>query len=95
MQRFDGRGDGYICTFNDIEVFVAPIQPGRSILLARETFKAVTFSEFEGDRFVETTFEECDDNKLLVDLKIKFSRKVDLGVDEIVRLDYTSASNLK
>ncbi|MDW3682995.1 hypothetical protein RA280_14805 [Cupriavidus sp. CV2] len=90
VQRFDGRGDGYLCNFNDIEVFVAPLQPGKSILLARETFKAVTFREFEQGRFVDTTFEERDDSKLLVDLKLKFSRRVDVGSNEVARLDYAS-----
>ena len=92
VQRFDGRGNAYICNFNDIEVFVAPLPMGESILLARKAFKAVTFRKFSQGRFVDTTFDERDDSKLLVDLKLKFSRKVDVGADEVVRLDYAPDS---
>lgn len=90
VQRFSGYGDAYICNFNDIEVFVAPIPSGKSILLSREAFKAATFREFKQGCFVDTTFDARSDSKLLVDLKLKFSRKVDLGFNEIVGLDYTS-----
>lgn len=93
VQRFDGRGHAYICNFNDIEVFVAPLAPGKSMLLAREAFKGVTFREFSQGRFVDTTFDERDDSKLLVDLKLKFSRKVDVESDEIVSLDYSTSSS--
>ncbi|WP_347910770.1 hypothetical protein [Pseudomonas grandcourensis] len=95
VQRLAERGDSYICNFNEIEVFVAPISSGKSLLLAKEVFGGVSFQEFDPGRYVDATFDVCVDSKLLVDLKLKFSRKVALGVDEVVGLVYVSESNLK
>lgn len=90
VQRFEGRGDSYICNFNEIEVYVAPLPFGESILLAQNTFKAVTFREFEEGCFVDVSYLERDDTKLLVDLKLKISRKVELGDVDSIRLFYSS-----
>jgi hypothetical protein len=89
VQRHSGRGDNYICNFNDIEVFTAPLLAGKSVLLARETFKAVTFREFAPGRMVDVTAHECASSNLLVDLKMTFSRHVELGAAEAVQLHYT------
>jgi hypothetical protein len=89
VQRVAGRGDNYICNFNDIEVFTAPLSGGKSILLAREAFKAVTFREFAAGRFVDVAVAECLDSELLIDLKLTFSRHVDVGASEAVQLHYT------
>lgn len=75
VQRREGRGDGYVCDFNDIEIYVAPITPGQSLLLPREVFDDVTFQQFGDHRFVEAEVAETE-NKLLVDLKMRFSRRV-------------------
>jgi hypothetical protein len=89
---FSPRGDGYVCNFNEIEVYVAPLPPGKSILLARETFRSVTFKEFEAGCFVDVSFAERDDSKFLVDLKLKFSRRIELGDGDATQLLYPSKS---
>lgn len=88
--REDGHGNSYICNFNDIEVYCAPLQAGQSLLLAREAFKAVTFRTFTNSNFVNVTCVERSDSGLLVDLKLTFSRRVEAGDVDIVRLNYAS-----
>lgn len=88
VQRFEGKGDGYICNFNDIEVYSAPLQPGKSILISREAFDALVFTEFDAGRFVEVKVDERSDSKLLVDLKLNFSRRVAVGAKAAVELNY-------
>lgn len=93
VQRHEGRGPSYLCDFNDIQVYVGPLAPGKSILLSREAFKTVTFQQFGQGHFVNTTFAERDDSKLLVDLMLTFSRNVEVGNAEVVALNYTSNQN--
>ena len=90
IQRYDGLGNGYICNFNDIRVFVAPVAAGASILVADNAFKDVSFQIFPDGTFIETSVKERDDSKLLVDLNLKFSRIVDVGSAEVVRLNYST-----
>jgi len=93
VRRLEGRGDGYVCDFNDIEVYVAPLPPGQSILLARESFRSVAFTAFERGRCVDVSFSERSDSKHLVDLKLRFSRRVLIGDVHATRLQYVTQSN--
>lgn len=94
VQRRDGYGSGYVCHFNEIEVYVAPIPAGQSILLSREAFSSVSFEEFDAGRFVDVSFSERDDSKHLVDLQLKFSRRVQVEEDVVAtRMLYASSSN--
>lgn len=88
VQRVDGRGSAYVCDFNEIEVYAAPIAYGQSLLVAKDTFRRVTFTTYEDDSFVRVEVAELQDAKNLVDLLLSFSRKVDVGSNEAVRLVY-------
>ncbi|WP_458368387.1 hypothetical protein [Pseudomonas mandelii] len=92
IQRYDGQGNGYICNFNDIRVYVAPVVAGASILVADSAFKDASFQKFSNGTFIETSVKDRGDSKLLVDLNLKFSRFVDVGSAEIVRLNYSTES---
>ncbi|WP_155831840.1 hypothetical protein [Hylemonella gracilis] len=88
VRRREGQGAGYLCDFNDIEVFVAPLPIGQSILLSREAFRALTFTNYGNDLFVKVEVDELNGTKNLVDLKLTFSRKVEVGESRVVRLVY-------
>lgn len=88
VRRREGQGAGYLCDFNDIEVYVAPLPIGQSILLSREAFRALIFTNYDNDRFVKVEVEELNGTKNLVDLKLTFSRKVEVGESRVVRLVY-------
>ena len=90
VHKRDGRGAGYLCDFDDIEVYVGPVATGQSLLLARETFKSVSFQMFGPERYVDLSAHQRSDTKLLFDLKLKFSRRVDVGFAEAVRIVYTT-----
>lgn len=92
VQRRDGRGMGYLCDFNDIEVYEGPIPAGQSVLLAREAFKCVSFKEFGPERYVDATVIARSETKLLLDLKLKFSRRVQVGIPEAMRIMYASGT---
>ena len=87
-QEKDGRGDGYICDLNDIQVFSGPVVPGGSLLLARETFSCVGFREYRKAVFVKAETVEVAESKTLVDLRLSFERAVDVEFPSIVRIRY-------
>lgn len=88
VQRVDGRGPGYVCDFNEIEVYAAPIAYGQSLLMSKDTFRRVTFTTYVDDSFVRVEVADLRDTKNLVDLLLSFSRQVDVGRDEAVGLVY-------
>nr|WP_294865170.1 hypothetical protein [uncultured Pseudogulbenkiania sp.] len=88
VRRRDGGGDGYQCDFNDIEVYVAPIPIGQSLLLSNEVFRVLTFTDYGDGRFVRAEVVEFEGAKNLVDLKLTFSRSVEIGELRVVRLAY-------
>lgn len=88
VQRADGRGLGYVCDFNEIQVYSAPIAYGQSLLMSKEAFRRVTFTAYEPDCFVRVAVANAQDTKSLVDLLLTFSRHVDVGDNEAVRLVY-------
>lgn len=88
VRRREGMGAGYVCDFNDIEVYVAPLPIGQSILLSGDTFRLLTFTDFGDGRFVKVEVAELEGARNLVDLKLTFSRKVEAGQSRVVRLVY-------
>jgi hypothetical protein len=88
----EGRGDGYVCNFNNIAVYVAPLPLGESIILPKEAFGSVSFTAFQENRFVDVTVVERADTKLLVDLRLRFSRQVDVPEADALRLKYIAAA---
>lgn len=89
VRRREDQGSGYLCDFNDIEVYVAPLPIGQSILLASDAFRSLTFTNFGDDRFVKVEVEESEETKNLVDLKLTFSRSTEVAESRAVRLVYT------
>lgn len=88
VRRREGQGAGYICDFNDIEVYVAPLPIGQSILLSKDVFRRLTFTNFGDGRFVKVEVDEFEDAKNLVDVKLTFSRRTEVGESRAVRLIY-------
>jgi len=91
VQRHEGRGQGYICNFNNIEVYVAPIPSGQSLLLSKRAFRRVTFTRYGDERFVMVAPVDVEDKKNIVDLRLTFSRRVEVGDTDAVRLLYAEA----
>ncbi len=89
VSRRKNRGSGYICDFNNIAVYIAPIPTGQSILFSREAFHALSFTDYGNHQFVKVDAVENEENKNLVDLRISFSRKVETGNSQAARLVYT------
>lgn len=88
VRRREGQGAGYQCDFNEIEVYVAPLPIGQSILLSSEVFRALTFTNYGEDRFVRAEVVELEGVKNLVDLKLTFARRVEVGESTVVKLVY-------
>lgn len=87
------KGRRYACNFNEVEVYSAILPPGQSILLAREAFRAVDFQTFDDHSYVEKTYTARDEDNTLVDLHLKFTRRVDVGHSEAIRLLYAVDAN--
>jgi len=88
VRRREGRGAGYQCDFNDIEVYVASLPIGQSLLLSKDAFRALTFTDYGDGRFVRAEVIELEGTKNLVDLKLTFSRSVEIGETRMTRLVY-------
>lgn len=88
VRRREGESEGYQCDFNDIEVYVAPLPIGQSLLLSSEVFHALTFTDYGDGRYVRVEVVELEGVKNLVDLKLTFSRKINIGEPRVVRLAY-------
>lgn len=91
VSRREGQGAGYQCNFNDIEVYVAPVPIGQSLLLSSEVFRALTFTDYGDGRFVRAAVAELKGVKNLVDLKLTFARRVEVGEPRAVRLAYAQS----
>jgi hypothetical protein len=88
VQRREGRGAGYVCDFNDIEVYVAPLPAGQSLLMSKAAFRQLTFTDFGEGRFVKVDVVEPTADKPLVDLRLTYSRKVETVPSRALRLVY-------
>jgi hypothetical protein len=88
VRRREGQGAGYQCDFNDIEVYVAPLPVGQSLVMSKEIFRASTFTSYGDGRSVRAEVVELEGTKNLVNLKLTFSRKVDVGESRLIRLVY-------
>lgn len=83
-----GRGNGYIADINGIQVFSGPIAFGESILLAKETFARVTFTQFREGVYVKASTQELKESQSLVDLKLTYERNVQVVHPNIVIIQY-------
>lgn len=92
VRRREGQRAGYQCDFNDIEVYLAPLPIGQSLLLSSEVFRALMFTDYGDGRFVRAEVVELEGVKNLVDLKLTFSRRVEVGGLRVVRLAYAQST---
>ncbi len=92
VQRREGHGHGYICHFNDIVVYTAPLPYGESLLMPRSAFERVDFTEFSPNCFVNPAVTPRAESKSLVDINLTFSRRVKSNGSSIHRLVYQEAN---
>lgn len=88
VRRRDGAGDEYQCSFNDIDVYVAPIPNGQSLLMSSEAFHELTFTDYGEGRYVYAEVVGSDTSKSLVNLKLTFSRRAEAKETRGVRITY-------
>jgi hypothetical protein len=78
---------GYIGHFNDIAVYTAQIPPGASYVFALETFKEITFTEFNSGHLVDVSYEPTR-NFALVNLILKWGQSINLEPHIVTRIEY-------
>lgn len=88
VQRRNSQVDGYVCNFNDIEVYVAPVAIGTSVLMSKDSFKKISFTKYQENVFIDPTTEAIEDSPNLVNLKLKFSRDVEITRREAIYLRF-------
>ena len=84
----NGRGDGYICDFNDIHVYGGALAAGQSILTSDELFATLQFQRNTDGTFVDVSASPDEEKKQLVDVSLSFSRRVVSGQTAVFRLLY-------
>ena len=92
VRHEEGRGDGYVADFNDIQVFSGAVVLGESLLFAREAFSSVTFKKYRENVFVKADASEVAGSRTLVDLRLTYERRVRVGHNQIVRIRYEVAN---
>jgi len=83
------ENDGYLCSFNDIPVYLAPIVSGSSYILPIEVLDTLSFTEYESGIFVRVSWEPVDGKDTLVNLKLSWQFHMDLRQGICVRLQFT------
>jgi hypothetical protein len=86
--RASERGPGYVCNFNEIEVYTANLLAGQSLLLSKDAFGRVLFQSFGENRLVDVSCSARSDSAFLVDVHLKLSRRVEIEDGDAVRLLY-------
>lgn len=94
-QEHRGRGDGYVCDLNKIQVYSGSVASGTSLLIARETFSSVAFREYHENVFVKAETENVPESKTLVNLKLSYERAVEVAFPNIVRIRYDTSTASK
>jgi hypothetical protein len=80
--------DGYLGSLNDIPVFVAPIGPGSSYSLPRESLNILKFTQFEDDVFTKVSIEPVKGKDTLINLTLAWRFQLDLEIGECWRFRY-------
>jgi hypothetical protein len=87
LRHVEGRGTGYQFDINQIHVYSASLPTGKSLILSEEEFHRVTFTEYSDGRYVRAEVIESQyTNKNLIDLKLTFSRRVEVARTKITCL---------
>lgn len=76
VYRKNNNDIAYLCNFNDIEVYDAPLPIGSSYLLAKEIFEELMVTDYEGARFFNAELKESYKDKTIVDLELEFAIRV-------------------
>jgi len=82
---------GYQGSLNDIAVYNAPILPGASFLIARESLDVIKFTAIKDSIFVKVEFSPVADKPSLIDLHLKWSFEMEVKGYPSIKLDYTKA----
>ena len=80
--------NGYLGNFGDVAAFHAPHLGRESLLVARESLKAVTFLRGPTGHFVEVAWERDPKDALFVNLKLSWRVKVEVEAHRALRLMY-------
>jgi hypothetical protein len=93
VSRRERNVSNYICHFNDITVYVAPLPYGASYVIAEEAFQEVLFTTFDPDIFVraETTPVKGDPAK--IDLRLTWEFKVTVRAIQATKLIYDAQNS--
>ena len=78
----------YLVSLNEIPVFVAPISPGSSYLIQKESLNILTFTRFEDGIYVKVSFEPVEGKDALINLRLSWRFRVNLKMGECWRLRY-------
>ncbi len=94
IRHEEGRGDGYVADFNDIQVFSGAVVLGESLLFAREAFSSVTVRKYRDNVFVKADASEVAGSRTLVDLRLTLERRVRVEHKQIVRIRYEVTNSI-
>ena len=86
--------DSYQCSFNEVPVFSTHIQPGSSLLVVKESFCEVSFTEINPGIFVKVTTTDIDENPELIDLVLSWQTEINIIDHPAVRLVYDNSQTL-
>lgn len=88
VTRREGMGGSYVCHFNEIAVYTAPIPAGASYVVAREVFKEVKFKAYAEGRFVSVSTEQVAGDFAKINLRLTWALEVTLGSEPATELLY-------
>ena len=84
----ENHSDAYVGNLNDIAVYVAPLNPGGSILMTVESFDSVSFTKLEDNRFVAVEAIPIPDEPTIIDLRLTWRFDVRINQYPAIKLSY-------
>lgn len=89
LQRLkESQGPGYLGNFNEVAVYVAPLPPGASYVIAREVLDSIQFRVGTGNLYVNVEVEPIAGKDELIDLRLTWAYTLTVGQSQVTRLVY-------
>lgn len=82
------KDEGYVGSLNHIPVYVAPIGPGSSYLISKESLDVLKFTEFEDGVFVQVSVEPVAGKDTWINLRLSWQFQLNLKISECIQLRY-------
>lgn len=88
IEKENNKSAGYVGNINDIEVYNAPLPPGASYLMSKESFNNIEFKRYAEDVYVDVFHEDIDDEESLINIIFEWNFNLNVELFPVIKLIY-------